>query len=73
MEGKEKRTLWVLSGLQNGAAMALYQSTKKPPELPSSAKERIKNVVETLAVELKVDVHILLSTVQEVFGRGLGN
>lgn len=44
-----------------------YQSTNK---LPSSAMERIKNVVETLAVEMGVDVHILLSIISDVFGRG---
>ena len=126
MERKGRRTLWVVSGLQNGAAMKRYSTTlfhrgqkcslvaylldgdnlppasfiftppspfemglprtnelnqaggtyhptNKSPELPSSAKERIKNVVEALAMELKVDMPNLLSTIQEVFGGRLGN
>ena len=47
--------------------------TKNPLGLPSSTVERIKSVVEALAVELGVDVHILLSTITEVFCGRLGN
>jgi hypothetical protein len=50
-----------------------YHSTKKPPELPFSAKERIKSVVEALAVEIKIDLHILLSAILEVFRGESGN
>ena len=52
-----------------------YQSTERPPELPSSVmerSERIKCVIEELAIELGiVDVEILLSNILEVFGRNV--
>lgn len=45
---------------------------KEPPELPSSAMEPIKNVVEAPAVEMGIDVHILISIILGT-GRGLKN
>lgn len=50
-----------------------HQLTKKPPALSSSATEHLKRALEALAVELGVDVPILLSTITEVFGGESGN
>lgn len=46
---------------------------KEPLELPSSssAVERIRSIVEALAVEMGIDVHILLSIILEIFGENV--